>query len=1623
MNFFNVTWMFGLFSLFIPILLHLQKRKIKTLDWAAVRFLNSSIVNRRRGLTLEHFFLLFCRCLLLVAFVFLFARPWTNPGDSILLGAPWGVLVLGLAFIVTSVTWAGPRIHRVLTGIAGCALAILSLAIIAYRSEANSIAGNSSCDAVIVIDGSDSMGLKNQDGPLEPSTLFSAAVKETQKFLDCLPAGSSATYLVVGDDTRAKPIRLTSNIPLLREQLDSLIMPGGANDLRNTIERARVILKDGTNPRQQILVITDDQLTNWQSFHLSEGVGSNLDLNEVQSSDEQQKCGLIAKVLNLPKRTVNLAVTNIDIENRTWRVGDKARVDIEVFNGGSEPSDSTTVDLQVNETLKQSISVDPLEPGSRRLIPTEIVWDHSGSSSLGARINASDGVIQDNDFHRAIQIQNEIQVLIVDGERVDSGTRSAAHYIRLAMRSRLYQIESIPIGDLGSDYPLDCFDVICLCNVPRLANAISERVARFTQSGGGLFVLLGGDCDPNFYNAWKSESAHVMPLALTRYLNNEETNEASIGLDWTSTQNPALRPWLASGQHDLSDWKFGAYWLTPPEDQASLPNSHTRLNFLNGHTFFTEHSLGHGRVFVQTSCPSPRSNNLISRVSFPVWHHILTDYLARNDLTGVHQKPSTSWIAQIPMTFDRDSLPDLSLESNSTAVLTSPLGGDKTVPIVRDGRFWKADLGNAKFPGLYKLTGPFGKTSQTEAWQLSIKRDANESDLSSAAEEQILSTAKCLNMDLVYDEAQWLRVASGTPVKEEWWRLFAYGALALLVFESILLRWLAKQRGLPVFPTSIAYLLVIGFACWLIWWQGWSIMGRFADIQYSNSIAGIAGLIAVLSCIIAATYWDNSSGKIGNALSMIKFVRLFELGIIGFVLLEPLKEQDILNQEIGTIAVLWDRSRSMTLKDSDTTREDITRKILWGDEKGQPSLLDDVSKSHNVQIYQYAASPQLVDFDSISKIDSQLVIHGPAESKEWRDRTNLTDALQRVLADTPKELLAGVVVISDGCDRSDLSPSKVASTFADQKIPVHAIVVGNRNPVSDASVASANAPNQIYIQDQVTVSANLHFDQLQGETATVGFYREQMLLETKSIPILSATQRTTVEFSDIPEEVGMHHYQIKIDPPLIDRVLENNQRELSVWVTKDRLNLLVVEQRPRWEFRYLKNLFAGRDKNVSLQHVLLAPDRLAGVPDPYPLVASTSRAFDDCEANRLPESELEWLKFDVIVLGDIHPEELNEAAQKSIEKFVSQRGGTLVVVSGPNSMPHKFETTTLYNLLPIQKSTNKPEIANKPFRLRLTDDGISSPLLNNMSSDVVSSQSSHNSAWERLPKLYWRHAHASAKPGATVLAWAEPVTEEADETQTTDRSVNDDYNQNPALILWHRYGGGKVLQMNFDQTWRLRYWNGDELHHGFWGKVVRWGTEDRLGLGTALVRLGLDKTKYKIQESMTVKVRLVEEDSTENPNADAVRCLLIRDGETINDFPFEQRENSGGLLQARLTLPKTPGRYRIQVTGSRIDRLLATENKTDHAVFAEFYVESNPFDDESNDLMANTTALAPLANLTGGQLLDAQSTHLLSATFHKRTNQSLNQITKPVWDNWPIGSLFLILILGEWILRKRYGFI
>ncbi|MBL8892812.1 MAG: VWA domain-containing protein [Planctomycetaceae bacterium] len=1610
MSFLSASWLLALTGLLIPIVLHMQRRRTRVIDWAAMRFLQKSLTSRRRGLTLEQFLLLLCRCLLLAAFVAALARPWTVGSGSLTSIGLVSVATAGLGLLTWGIVSSSNAMRRSAWIVSGLGLLSLTMATAWFQGQVMQTDSEEPCDVVLIIDGSDSMGLNATDAAMANKNHFSAAVTAAERFLDKLPANSTATVLIGGNANSSNHLGLQANLQAVREHLRATTFTGGSDPLPQLIERGRKILSRGQHARQQIVIFTDNQWTNWQS--LSENLATKADSapKDQESGNVSAPIPLLGRVESMPEQRHNLAVTKVEIPDRAWRIGERIRAEIEVFNGGSQAVATAPFEIRLNDVVLEAKKIESLAPGLRQSISLDFTCEHAGAHILSARLDYSDDIPGDNGMDRAFAVQTSIPVLIVNGDMANPPARRAAHYLRLALTSRLSTPEMVDAVDLNSTFDFSPYQAIVLCDVPELTNDVATALGKHIANGAGLFLLMGPNCEAQFYNEWQWEQTKLLPAALGELTTRATDLNAGWSIDLASGQHPALEDWLESGEHDLLDWRATRIWqLTIPKAETDSPLQ-IALRFTDGQPFLVERTLGLGRVLMQTSLPDPRENNFINRVSFPVWMHLLTRQLADQRPIRLHQSPSASWVVELPRA--KTPLNDeqqAGLNQEVSLTLRSPQGTERPVTARIDEQRWIIDLGSGHVPGHYQLSGELQTALGSGPWSLTVGREGEEADLTATSKQQLAAIAEQVGLEFLVDEFQLEQAATGMPIPVEWWRTLAFVALSLVVLEALLLQWVRYQRSesaslysflVPLArPLTWVFLAGVWWGTWLLWIYGWAAMGTMVSATFNRSLSWQGIAVATLSCLIVSIYWDGQVRWSLFHITPMKFARLLLVGLLGFVLLEPVWTKDEETAESRRVVVLWDRSGSMQLPEADTNRESIAQQVLWPAANGRQPLLPELERDYTVDVFEFAANARSVRSDGSGGSDRP--------ENRWAETTDLSAALQRVLADVPITELSGIIVVTDGCDRSDVSPIQQTAIFADHQVPIHSIVIGDQTPIIDAEVVALQVPGQVFAEDTITLRASLKFDQLRGKIANVRFLRDGELLKTTAVPINVDQFRTTIPFEDMPQEIGMHRYSVVVDSIDGEEVAANNQREASVWVTNDRLRLLIVEQRPRWEFRYLKNLFAGRDRNVALQYVLLSPDRLAGVPDPFPMSASAARAFDDCEANRLPESEPEWLKFDVIVLGDIDPSELDLATQRTLQKFVGQRGGTLIVVAGQQAMPHRYLDGPLGELLPAQLATGFARSSQEGYRLRLAEEGRRGSLMQAPFADP-----NQAGMWDTLPILHWRNPVSVAKPGATVLAWAD------EDNQASDQ----DAVLKSALILWHRYGGGRVLQLNFDQTWRLRFWNGDEHHHRFWGRVMRWGTEDRLGMGTDLVRLGTDKSHYSSGDQMTVKVRLVD-DQPQSEREPDVRLVLLRDNLPINDFSLQEVADSGGLLQRQLTLPEIPGRYRIQVVGRTIERLLKAENRAEETVFAEFSIDGSPPDSEANDIVATTAIVGPVAQRTGGLVLTPETAQQVLEKLGPKSTYRRDVTITPVWNSWPVVVVFFTLLIGEWVLRRWRGLI
>ncbi len=572
-------------------------------------------------------------------------------------------------------------------------------------------------------------------------------------------------------------------------------------------------------------------------------------------------------------------------------------------------------------------------------------------------------------------------------------------------------------------------------------------------------------------------------------------------------------------------------------------------------------------------------------------------------------------------------------------------------------------------------------------------------------------------------------------------------------------------------------------------------------------------VIALVGALIAESlirlYAYESRAVTPGRARMLVALRLAALVVLGCILIEPTWVRKVKREIEREVIILIDDSASMSLIDDgqEKSRTEIGAASL------KASRLEEELKGRlRVRTLHTARS---------------VKADGESAGEGWEDSTDLAAALDTILEQVPPEELAGVVMLTDGRHNRPARVEDSARRFGILDAPVGMVALGSEVPPKDASVLSINAPEAIHLGDRMRVTVETLFQGYKGGNAKVTLFQGDKSLETRDVQIPQETHREEIRFAQIPEEGGVNEYRVEISGLEGERFDTNNSWEFKTSITDARTHVLIIEGYPRWEFRYLRNLFYGRDKSIHLQHVLLNPDRITNQNDPA-IPASADRPFGDAKATRLPETEEDWRKFDVIIVGDVDSSAIDAQQWEIISRCVTDRAAMLVMVSGPRFMPHGLTDTFSRELVPAEMDWGKRtyfQNSDSPFRFGLTAEGSRHPI-----TQQSIGESANEQVWSQFPEITWRHPVKAVKEGAEVLLTAVSTGTTSGATNANDlnnalkalaeRKQREAEN---ALLITRQTGKGKVALLLTDRTWRLREGAGDVFHHRFWGNLVQWG--------------------------------------------------------------------------------------------------------------------------------------------------------------------------------------------------------
>ena len=183
----------------------------------------------------------------------------------------------------------------------------------------------------------------------------------------------------------------------------------------------------------------------------------------------------------------------------------------------------------------------------------------------------------------------------------------------------------------------------------------------------------------------------------------------------------------------------------------------------------------------------------------------------------------------------------------------------------------------------------------------------------------------------------------------------------------------------------------------------------------------------------------------------------------------------------------------------------------------------------------------------------------------------------------PPELLAGVVVATDGIYNRGADPSYAAAELLN---PTYALPLGDTTPQRDIAIRDALYNRIAYLGDELEVQVDVLATGLSGSGATVrlsgGGANETQRLQFRRDRALE-----TARFTVTPKTVGLQRYRLSVPAVAGERNTVNNTREIFVDVLDARQQILLLAEAPHPDVSALRQALDANE-NYETSYAKLA---------------------------------------------------------------------------------------------------------------------------------------------------------------------------------------------------------------------------------------------------------------------------------------------------------------------------------------------------------------------------------------------------------------------------------------------------
>jgi hypothetical protein len=569
---------------------------------------------------------------------------------------------------------------------------------------------------------------------------------------------------------------------------------------------------------------------------------------------------------------------------------------------------------------------------------------------------------------------------------------------------------------------------------------------------------------------------------------------------------------------------------------------------------------------------------------------------------------------------------------------------------------------------------------------------------------------------------------------------------------------------------------------------------------------------------------------------------------------------------------------------------------------------------------------------------------------------NLTDALRAATQRLSGVPIRSIVLFSTGRQPLDPSYHFDAATLGHPVLAVCAAApqVASGVPEGQLTIGPLAFPSTVVARQQFTVT-----------TRAQGINYPRATQQQFSCWIDAGDQPLAQSVSLTPAGTDLA-FLLRIDQP--------GQHKISVglpgitgaerWINviNRPLHVALEAREPKWDWRIARR---NMEQNAAFT---LRADTFADRP--------------------IPITPQEILQQDAIVLFDAQRQSLSASQLKSVEEWVRQRRGLLIVVG---AMSHDTDS-------PAQSSI---------FR-ELLPMSIAPPDSNALSEK---SEPAASSGWQVWPGSQSRSSVIPAPPaqalGSPFADWqsvpavfrycpAEPLKPAAEPLLIESNSKS-------VVAAEKPLGAGHVIFIGLDELWRWRA-SSPQTADSFWPSLLRHFTPPPYAMTDG--RLSLD-APASIVSKRPFDVRLKYVDASGSPTSAPVTVAVTRQQVQVSQETPKPATN--GEWSANFAgLP--PGDYQIQA--------IADDSKERHSLVLPLRVLPE-FKNEYQNAAAGRDTLTRLTETSRGRLLQLDQARQLPGLLDQTALTPTVAVS--LWDSGYLFAFVVACLCAEWALRKRIG--